>query len=249
MAAAPGPDGHHDDLDQDELAGLALLVPDDARSLDADRLAYYRELRERARGGPSVVARVRRSLSSGVAGPIVLVLLVVVGLFGSTLGMFGGSIPVTSPALPLATAPAAAPGQEGGLLPDIQVTVDTERADLRDARPAVIALVPDDCPDCRDTLRSLAGQAHEYGLQMLLIGPSQQEGQLDDVDSTALGGWATVVVDIGNVMRPTYNPSGVTALLVASDGIVESVVPDVTSTTRLEPQLSQVVRPPSAASR
>jgi hypothetical protein len=249
MAAAPDPDGHHDDLDQDELEGLALLVPDDARSLDTDRLAYYRELRERARGRPSVVARFRRSLSSGVAGPVVLVLLVVVGLFGSTLGMFGGSIPVTSPAAPLATNPAAPPGQVGGLLPDTEVTVESVRADLRDARPAVLALVPDSCPDCKGIVRSLAGQAREYGLRLLLIGPPHQASMLDDLDGSALGGWATVVIDISEAMRPAYHPSGVTALLVANDGIVESVDTGLTSTTRLEPQLAQVVRTPSATSR
>lgn len=58
VTAAPDPSGRHDDLDGDDAlaAELAFLVPDDPRSLDADRDAYFRELA----GGRSVSRRVRR---------------------------------------------------------------------------------------------------------------------------------------------------------------------------------------------
>lgn len=239
MAAAPGPDGHHDDLDQDQLEGLALLVPDDARSLDADRLAYYQELRARARARGDGWARIRRLAASGVTGPLILVLLVVLGLFGSTLGMFGSALPATPPPQPLAT-PTETPGQVGGLLPDTAVTVDQAHASLREARPALLALVPSSCPTCHDVLRSLAGQAREYGLRLVLIGPPGQQAQLDGLNRDALGGGATVAVDVANVVTPAYDPVGVTALLVASNGVVADVVPQVLATTRLEPQLAQL---------
>ena len=71
MPGLPGPDGRHDDLDADELEGLALLVPDDPRSLDGDRDAYLRELRAKrdAGGRGSGVLRSLLSRSTAACAP------------------------------------------------------------------------------------------------------------------------------------------------------------------------------------
>ncbi len=247
MAGVPGPDGRHDDLDGDELEGLALLVPDDPRSLDTDRLAYLREMR---RGGrPTLLGRMLPAggvTGFGLAGPVLLVLLLVAGLLGSTLSVFGAR-PGAAPQLaPLASAATQPVGSVGGLLPDVTVSVHGSAVPLRDARPAVIVLLPAGCGDCGPTLRSLQAQAREYSLPFVLLGPSSQATELRAVADTELGG-STVAVDTTDAVAPLYRPHGVTTLLVYADGVVAAVVRDVVRTTRLETALAQLARPVAAA--
>jgi hypothetical protein len=251
MPGVPGPDGRHDDLEADELEGLALLVPDDARSLDADRAAYLREVRRgrrgatRADGSPRsllVRALVGVRTGPGFAGPLLLVLLVVVGLVGSTLSVFGTTPADPRVATPLATGLSAPPGTLGGLLPNatVTLTLNGKQVQLRDARPAVLVMVPASCPDCGPILQSLRSQAAEYQLAFVIIGPPAQQRQLAALNATALGGSEMIVSDDGDVMLPAYTPSGVTAVMVRDDGTVPAVARDVTATTRLESSLSQL---------
>ena len=148
MSGAPGPDGRHDDLDADELAGLALLVPDDPRSLDADRVAYLRDLRDRAgEGGP--IARLRARAGSGrlgMTGPTIVLVLAFVAVIGSSLTLFTPRAG-TSTALiaPLATNPPAGVGNIGGLLPDTQVMVDGTSVPLRAYPPCAASSWPPRC--------------------------------------------------------------------------------------------------------
>jgi hypothetical protein len=257
-SGAPGPDGHHDDLDADELEGLALLVPDDARSLDPDRAAYLEELRGRRSDQPSPTG-VRRALWGlngrrlgrfGLSGPVIVLVLAAVAVVGSSLTIFSPSNGSTSAQMaPIATNPPAQVGSVGGLLPDANLTVDGLQVPLRSARPALIVLVPAACQGCGDTLRSLLMQGREYGLPLVLAGPPTQSGELGQLNTVELGGSGLVALDPGNVLNPAYAPSGITAVLVHQDGVVGAVVRDVSSTQRLEPALAQLERPgaPTAA--
>lgn len=247
MPGVPGPDGRHDDLDADQLEGLALLVPDDARSLDADRDAYLRELRQRrfGRGGPEGSRRwlLLRALGggrpTGLAGPLLLVLLVVVGLVGSTLSVFSGSAANDLTQTPLAVDPPQPVGSVGGLLPDTTVTVRGTEFDLRGARPAVLLLVPTSCPDCGAVLRSVRSQVAEYSsLGWMLIGPAAQQPQLRALSTNELGGSAMVAADDADLMGAAYSPQGITAVLVRDDGIVALITRGLTATTRLETALA-----------
>ncbi len=249
MPGLPGPDGRHDDLDADQLEGLALLVPDDARSLDADRDAYLQELRarraaDRRSSGP--LGRLWRPgglLRGGVGltGPLMLVLLVVVGLVGSSLSVFGSGATDDRQQTPLASPPAGQPaGSVGGLLPEATLTSRETTFPLREARPAVLVLVPTSCTDCGDVLRNLRMQAAGYTLPLLLVGPPAQLQQLRTLDDSELGGSVTVATDDSDVLAPTYLPSGVTAILVRDDGIVAMVARDLQSTSRLESHLVQL---------
>jgi hypothetical protein len=247
MAGAPSPDGRHDDLEADELEGLALLVPDDPRSLEGDRLAYLREERARqsTRWSRLTSSRVPGAgiMGSGLAGPVVLVLLVVVGLVGSTLSVFGGTTAQPRPVLPLASAPASATGQVGGLLPDVKVTVAGSSLDLRTARPAVLVMVPTPCDSCGELLASLRAQAGEYRLPFVLVGPSSQATQLDGLARDDLEGSVRVAVDPSDAMRSTYEPSGVTLVLVHSDGLVAAILRDVRLGQHVESALVQLDSP------
>jgi hypothetical protein len=252
MSGAPGPDGRHDDLDADELEGLALLVPDDARSLDADRAAYLQELRGR-RGDRAPATGVRRGLHGltgrrlgrfGLSAPVIVLMLAAVAVVGSSLTIFSPSSGSSSALLaPLATNPPGSVGTVGGLLPDANLTVDGMQVPLRSARPAMIVLVPTACQGCGATLRSLQVQGREYGLPLVLAGPSNQSGELEQLNAVELGGSGLVAVDPGNVLTPPYQPNGITAVLVHQDGVVGAVVRDITSGQRLEPALAQLGRP------
>lgn len=256
MSGAPGPDGHHDDLDADELEGLALLVPDDARSLDPDRTAYLEELRGR-RGDRPASTGVRGALRSltgrrlgrfGLSAPVIVLVLAAVAVVGSSLTIFSPSSGSNAALLaPIATNPPGDVGTIGGLLPDATLTVGGVRVSLRSARAALIVLVPASCSACGDTLRSLLMQGREYSLPLVLAGPSSQSGELDQLNASELGGSALVAVDPGNVLTPAYTPDGVTAVLVHTDGVVGAVVRDISSTQRLEPALAQLGRPGAPA--
>ena len=254
MSGAPGPDGRHDDLDADELAGLALLVPDDPRSLAADRVAYLRELRARrdgvgGGGGHGWLRQLtgRHQGRLGRAVPVIVLVLAAVAVVGSSLTIFGatGGTGATV-AAPLATNPPGPVGSVGGLLPDSTVTVGGVPASLRSARPALIVLVPTSCSGCGNILRSLLAQGREYGLTLVLAGPPGQSPQLSDLNSAELGDSGLVAIDTSNVLTPAYQPSGVTAVLVHMDGVVGAVIRDVGSgqgTVRLEPALAQLGLP------
>jgi hypothetical protein len=226
MSGAPSPDGRHDDLDAGELEGLALLVPDDPRSLDADRVAYLNELRGRqgatgqdawsGRGWRGLGLLVLRRLARfGISGPMLVLGLAAVAVIGSSLTLFAPQAGTTSTLVaPLATNPPGEVGSVGGLLPDADLTVNGTPVSLRSARPAVIALVPANCSNCGDTLRNLLTQGREYGLRLVLAGPSGQASQLNDLNASELGGSGLVAIDNQNVLYPTYAPAGVTALLL-----------------------------------
>ena len=150
----PDPEGHHDDLDQADLEGLSLLVPDDARSLDADRLAYLEELREQARHGWRRMVFTRRWVRFGLSGPLVTLVLVGVTIVGSLMVVFAPKPqPVPGPA-PLAVGAPGQVGEVGGLLPAESVMANGLEVALRSVRPAVFVLVPRDCPEC-NTISSI----------------------------------------------------------------------------------------------
>ena len=129
----------------DLLARLGIVVPDDARALDAVRRSLL--------GQPSHphLQRLGRALSP--VGPphrrvaavaLVAVLATAVALAGSLLAVLGPRSRISTPsALPLATAPVSAPGRVGGLLPDTAVRLDdTLTLDARTLRPAVLLVMP-----------------------------------------------------------------------------------------------------------
>lgn len=245
MSAAPSPDGRHDDLDAAELEGLALLVPDDARSLDADRDLY---LREHSRGlTPGQYLRsyiLGRFAPAGLSAPLILLVVVVVGLVAGSVA-FLAPAPTTDPfpGLPLAANAAAPTGQLNGLLPVVVVGIDQQEVSIRAFRPAAIALVPAVCTSCTTVLRNVQAQVDEYGMRLLLVGSPKQTPQLEQIDQSALGGDATVASDPQNELSAIYQPSGVTVLLVHADGVVGAILTNVGPADRLEPKLAQLTRP------
>jgi len=239
---APDPEGRHDDLDAAELEGLALLVPDDARALDEDRRAYYLELRAKADGRPDAPrgAQLRR-MSPPALLVVVLAVLALVGSALAALTPRGGTVGGFS--TPLATAPAAVPGQVGGLLPSGTVSINGQQIDNRAMRPVVLALVPDNCTGCAPILFELLKQATAANLRLVLVGSSSQTDQLTAVNTDTLEGRALVAADAGQPLASAFDAVGVTAVLVHTDGVVGDVARNLTPSLRLEGALAGLNQP------
>ena len=211
--------------DEDDRAGGEswidhVVIPDDISSLDAEVRALRRERRARARRD-----RLRRLVSPrGVAGPLVIVVLLMVAGFASLLVLFQPRRPTASP------APLASPGAGSGRderLPDLAVTqADGTSKRLRDFRPAVLALAPVGC-GCDATLRDVGSTVVRQGVSFLLVDrtlPALPVG---------LGEQGTVrLVEPTGVLAGKYRaeqggqrtPGGPVLVLVEADGKVVRVL-------------------------
>jgi hypothetical protein len=227
----PGSDPDRDDFG---LPPVDIEIPDDARELDRDVQAYQRELR----------ALRRRQRASRLRGPLtrdgmVLPLLagcLILALVTSTLLIMFAADQTGMPELPGHTAthsaaakhPTSQPaaGKIGGPLPSGQIVVAGKGVPLRTvtaSMAAVLALVPQDCA-CAVTLRQLGAKAAQAHVALYLVGTAAIMQQVFQLASQAGQNSARVAEDADDVLGTTYGHSGVTAILVRSDGLVASVV-------------------------
>jgi hypothetical protein len=246
------PDGDPDPDDYG-LPRVDVVVPDDARELDRDVLAYRREERRRRRRRR--LRRVVRPVTRfGVAIPIIAGALLVALISGALMTAFGPRPAPRPKGIALAPSPAAAPGEVGGLLPAGSVDVvnrDKNARDLRDLRPAVFGIVPPGA-QCPGVVAALAGSAHEYGIRFLLVADPRPAGDrrpvpLKDVKAcagTAHDGTPEILEDAKALLAGAYTPApgsagaGLTAVFVQPDGVVKNVVPGATP----GPDLAQKVK-------
>ena len=228
------------------LPPVDIEVPDDARELDREVLAYRRELRSLR----------RRMLASKLFGPLTrdgMVLPLLAGCLALTLlaatlltvftvgqGPIGGPLTHSGTVRSGAASPAGGgsgagvsmapvPGKAGGPLPDAMVEVDGQPEHLTDLTGpglyvVVLALIPPGCNCLRD-LRELIKQAQGGRAQPYLVGiRGEVVSQLSD---QTLLGQAHAVEDSGNQLPPFYrNRTLLTAVLVGRDGLVARVVTD-----------------------
>src|SRR5918999_1386589 len=149
------------------LPRIDIVVPDDARELDRDLVAYRREQRQRRRR-----ARWRRMVRPVtrfcLATPVIAAAVLIAVISATLLTVLGpNSVPRPS-ATPAVPRPSAGAGQIGGPLPDAQITVSGRPAALRDQRPAVIVFVPPDCR-CDLVVSSIARQASARRIGVYLV--------------------------------------------------------------------------------
>jgi hypothetical protein len=241
------------------------VIPDDASALDADRLAWLTEERARRRRERlDQLGFARRNDRFMVSGPIVVICLAAVALVGTLLPVV---IPRSAHPQPgpraLADVPSiqvpvsrveasvsAAPSMEistgpmvGRRLPDDALRTDTGRVSTTTLRPAVILLVPPSC-GCTSTVSALYRQAQEFRLPLWLVSAgSSAEGraQLVRLDDEGAGGGARWAEDIGSVLHRALLARGATVVLIASDGVVASVVRNIPAAGRGIPALELVL--------
>ncbi|MQA83795.1 MAG: hypothetical protein GEV03_03935 [Streptosporangiales bacterium] len=209
--------------DEDCLPPVDVVVPNDARELEADVRAYHRELRRRHRR--QRWTRLARGLRlHGITLPLALVALLLVGLSTALMTLLGPR-PTSRPSpAALANRPPAAPGKVGGLLPDTAVVVGEERERTRQLRPAVVALIPWGCR-CDRAADELYRQARAFSLPVYFVASRRPVDELRPLIGTAGHGLAVPVHDGPGTLESAYHASGLTAVLVRRDlccGGVES---------------------------
>lgn len=230
---------NHDD---NGLPPVDVVIPDDARELDADVQLYHREMRQRRRRERSrrFVSAMRRA---GPATPLLVGVLFLAALGAAILTVLAPrqqQQPVHQ--APLADDPRGRPGKVGAFLPALQLAIDGTPRSIRRLRPAVFALVPRLCR-CEKAASEVAEQSLEYQLPLYLVASEQPAGKLKRLTATTGVGSNRIVADPEGVLSHTYSGSGLTVVLVHRDGIVSKIVRDLEPGTRLEPDLAPLRRP------
>ena len=226
--------GSDPDRDDFGLPPIDIVVPDDARELDRDMQAYQRELRALRR--KRRVSRLRGPLTrDGMVLPLLAGCLMLALLTSTLLIMFAAdqtgapdqSRPTATQSQPSNTPTTQpAPGQLNGLLPTATVKIRGKPIPLRTvtaAMASVLTLVPPDCK-CASALRQLADQAARAHVLVYFVGTPQVMQQLSGLATATGQPTSRVAEDTDNVLGPTYQQKGLTAVLVRRDGTVASVI-------------------------
>lgn len=239
----PSPDGHHDDLLPEELAGLTLHAPDDPRELDADRERWLHEAQTLPPASPLRSLQERRSAQRRrlvITASVVLISMLGVALSGAVGAWIWGPHAASPPAAPLATG-GPPPGEVGGLLPDVTVFAGSTPVSAQSLRPAVLALVPPSCPTCAELLASIEPDIHSFGVSLAVVGGSGQAAQLDALSAAVGPTRLATVTDPAGALASTYQADGVTLLLVRDDGVLLDVVRDPPPGVHLQADLVDLV--------
>jgi hypothetical protein len=230
--------------DESGLPPVDIEVPDDARELDRDVQAYYRELRAQRRRRR--VGRLTAPFTKhGMVVPLVAGLLAAT-LFAGTMLTVITSTPDTTilprpPRSPVQRS-TPAPGQMGGALPAGEVLVDNTPAPLRGLTvPSVLAVVPRNC-GCMTALGQLMNLVAKMQIVIYFVATDGGGQQLALLAKRA--GWKRVqVVEDSQNIVDVYHPAGLTAILVHTDGIVTDVNRGLTPGFHLEPALQSLIHP------
>ena len=221
-----------------------VVVPDDLSDLQADVEAYHRELRHTARR-----RRIARVTGTRAWQRLALPVAVAVGSLTVAAAVFsiltlGHPRSVAGPPrAPVASAAGLpAPGDVDGLLPDVTVRTSGGAMSVRDLRPALIALVPLRC-NCTALMSSLAAQAAEVGVHLVVVAPANQDAEVDSLAGRVHSGTVLPVFDLHAELQSAYAATGVTVVGVRSDATVNFVQRSVGTDVRLEPWLTQMVQP------
>lgn len=186
-----------------------IVIPDDARELARDVLAYRRE--QRARRRQERVARLLRPLRRlGGYGAIVPMIATC-----AALSMVAGVLLSV-----LAIGPASAPTLATYGLPSGTFTVNGASRPVRGLRSTALALIPPGCA-CDQVLRQLSADAHTARAGLYFVGEGRAIPQIQALTTRDGHGVAAAAADPGNVLAAAYRPSGLTVVLIYSDGTAQ----------------------------
>jgi hypothetical protein len=207
--------------DDGSLPPVNIVIPDDARELDRDVLAYRRELRARRRRQRvmRLFGPLRRRGLGGQAAilPLIATCVALSMLAGAMLSVMTIG-PAKAPTVndPQATATASTPA---GLteLPAGNVRIGSGPVPVRNLVSSALALIPAGC-DCGPALSRLADQATAAQVSLYFVGSGSVMPQLAELTARYGEGAALAVYDSGNLLGAAYHPAALTVLLVYSDG-------------------------------
>jgi hypothetical protein len=240
--------------DDSNLPPVNIVIPDDARELDRDVLAYRREMRARRRRARLVRLfrpfRLPRYSGQTAVIPLIAICLAI-ALVGGALLSVATMSPAAAPTLSGAQPSATSTGQPTSL-PAGSVRVGAATIPVPKLAPSAIALVPAGC-DCGAELQRLAAQAVAADVPLYFAGSGPEIAQLSSLTARYGDGAAVAVADSGGVLTNTYHPAGLTVLLARKDGTaqVRRNLPanfDLTSALRelAEPGANGSTSPPTA---
>jgi len=204
--------------DDGSLPPVNIVIPDDARELDRDVLAYRRE--QRAKRRRQRIMRVFGPLRRrGLGGQAAILPLIATCVALSMLAGAMLSVMTISPAkAPTVSNPQAAASTPPGLteLPAGNVQINGEAVPARNLVSSALALIPAGC-NCGPALRRLADQATEAQVSLYFVASGAAMPQLADLTAQYGEGAALSVYDTGNLLGAAYHPAALTVLLVYSD--------------------------------
>jgi hypothetical protein len=211
--------------DDGSLPPVNIVIPDDARELDREVLAYRRELRALRRRQRR--RRLLRPFNGPGGGPAAIVPLIALCLAIALVGGALLSVLTISPAeQDTALTPSASPRASSApadltTLPTGSVRLDGKTSEpVRSLVSSAIVLVPDDCA-CGPSLSRVTGQAYAAGAHVYFVGAGVPSGQLIEETVKYGGGHAVAADDADGVLAGAYHPAGLTVLLVFSDAKAE----------------------------
>jgi hypothetical protein len=206
--------------DDGNLPPVNVVIPDDARELDRDVLAYRREMRAKRRR--QRLMRLFRPFRLPEFGGTAIIPLVAACLAISLVGGALLSIITMSPAsAPTLTAPRASsqpatPRAALAGLPNGTVQLEGRPVPVRSLVISAIALVPVNC-GCDAALARLAGQAVAADVSLYFAGAGQAISQLPALVARDGDGAAVALADSNDVLTVAYHPDGLMVLLVYKD--------------------------------
>jgi hypothetical protein len=211
--------------DDGNLPPVNIVVPDDARELGRDVLAYHREMRARRRRQrlARIFSPFNRQEFGGHAAilPLIATIVALAMLAGAMLSVITIS-PASAPTVPAAAAPAF-PSSKPVPLPSGTVrlgAIDGRVVPVRSLVNSLIALVPANCR-CGTALRSLAARAVEKHVGLYFVASGAAMSQLENVTARYGGRAAKAVYDPRDVIGAATHAVGLTVLVVASNATAE----------------------------
>jgi hypothetical protein len=216
--------------DDGSLPPVNVVIPDDARELDRDVIAYRREQRAQRRRQRilRLFGPLRRRGVGGHAAILPLIatcvaLSMLAGAMLSVVTISPASAPTVSPPRAAASASASAKSpspatSSAGLtrLPAGTVQLDSRVVPVRSLVSSALALIPAGCA-CGPALRRLAAQTVAAHVHLYFVASGAATAQLASLTRQYGGGAAAAVYDTTSLLDGTYHPAGLTVLLVYSD--------------------------------
>lgn len=207
--------------DDGNLPPVNVVIPDDARELDRDVLAYHRE--QRARRRRQRLMRLTRPFRMPEFGgrtaiiPLIAACLAI-SLVGGALLSVATMSPASAPTLnaPQSSAQPAVPPGSLTELPAGNVQLAGRTVSVRSLVTSTIALVPENC-GCGAALGRLAGQAVGAHVNLYFAGSGRVIPQLPALVARYGDGAAVAAADSNSVLSVAYRPTGLTVLLVFRD--------------------------------
>jgi hypothetical protein len=239
--------------DDGSLPPVNIVIPDDARELDRDVLAYRREQRAKRRRERilRLFGPLRRRGIGGHAAilPLIATCVALSMLAGAMLSVVTIS-PASAPTVsPPPRAAASAPGSltpaisSQGLtrLPTGTVQLDSRTVPVRSLVSSALALIPAGCA-CGPALRRLAAQTVAAHVRLYFVASGATTLQLASLTRQYGGGAAAAVYDNASLLDGAYHPAGLTVLLVYSDATAR-VQTDLPADFQLTPALRGLSQP------